>query len=232
MPLPHAFERITFSESHEGEEGFGAAVERRARLVEIFADDPRDAAGSAFALALAGARARNGHMLWVQDRVALRDHGRPWPLWRAGAETGGLIHVEARDASQALWAMEEGLRCGDLSAVIGEIAGNPRALDFTASRRLAVASERGGVPAFMLRIAAKADLSGARLRWRVTSAPSAPHEWDDQAPGNPSWALDLFRARGVRPGRWRVTHDRAADRLDLVSAAGDRALGKARSRAA
>ena len=54
-----------------------------------------------------------------------------------------LIHVEARDARDALWAMEEGLRCaGAVGAVIGELWGDPAALDFTATRRLAVAAER------------------------------------------------------------------------------------------
>ena len=36
-----------------------------------------------------------------------------------------LIHVEARDARDALWAMEEGVRCSCLSAVIGELWGDP-----------------------------------------------------------------------------------------------------------
>ena len=73
--------------------------------------------------------------------MAILESGRIHP---PGLPAQNLIHVEARDARDALWAMEEGLRCAALSAVIGEIWGDPRALDFTATRRLAVASERVG----------------------------------------------------------------------------------------
>lgn len=229
MILPDDFERIVFSDPPEAlGGGFAAATALRPRLAEIFVDDSRDGSGTGFILAQLGARVREGTVLWVQDRVALRDHGRPYPLWLAGGR-GNLIHVEARDAGQALWAMEEGLRCAELAAVIGEIAGNPRALDFTATRRLAVASERFGVPAFLLRLNASADLSGARMRWRVSAAVSLDHVWDDEAPGDPAWTCELFRARGLPPGRWEIGYDRAADRLDLVSAFRDRALGAEQS---
>ena len=83
-----------------------------------------------------------------------------------------LIHVEARDARAALWAMEEGLRCAALGAVIGELWGDPASLDFTATRRLAVAAERSGVACWLVRLGGSANLSGARMRWRVASAPS------------------------------------------------------------
>ncbi|WP_299322929.1 hypothetical protein [Parasphingopyxis sp.] len=127
------------------------------------------------------------------------------------------IHVTARNAKDALWAMEEGLKCPSLSAVIGEIYGDPRALDFTATRRLAVAAERYGVPAFLVRVGGQADLSGARRRWRVKSQPSVPHPYNPKAPGTPVWSLDLFRARDMRPGQWDAVYDAAAHHLDLVS---------------
>ena len=85
----------------------------------------------------------------------------------AGPASRDLIHVEARDARDALWAMEEGVRCAALSAVIGELWGDPRALDFTATRRLAVAAERSGVPCWLVRLGGTANLSGARMRWRI-----------------------------------------------------------------
>ena len=56
-------------------------------------------------------------MLWVQDRMAILESGRIYP---PGLNAQNLIHVEARDARDALWAMEEGVRCAALSAVIGE----------------------------------------------------------------------------------------------------------------
>ena len=96
--------------------------------------------------------------------------------------------------------MEEGLRCAALSAVIGELWGDPRALDFTATRRLAVAAERSGVPCWLVRLGGTANLSGARMRWRIASAPSL---------ANP---LDRARAGSAGVGRRAVPRARLAAR--------------------
>jgi len=153
--------------------------------------------------------------------MAILEGGRIYP---PGLPFPDIIHVEARDARSALWAMEEGLRCAALGAVVGELWGDPRALDFTATRRLAVAAERNGVAAWLVRFGATPNLSGARMRWRVTSAPSLANMFDPRAPGMAAWDAELFRARGVAPGRWAVVHDGEADHFHLVAAAGDRAL--------
>jgi protein ImuA len=108
--------------------------------------------------------------------------------------------------------------------VVGEIWGDPAALDFTATRRLAVAAERSRVPCWLVRLGGTANLSGARMRWRVGSAPSLLNELDPRAPGAPAWDAELFRARGFPPGRWSLFHE--ADRFHLVAGAGDRALGE------
>ena len=122
--------------------------------------------------------------------------------------------------------MEEGLRCAALGAVIGELWGDPRALDFTATRRLAVAAEKSGVAAWLVRLGGTPNLSGARMRWRVASAPSLANPFDPRAPGAAAWDAELFRARGFAPGRWAVAHDREANPFHLVAAPGDRALGE------
>ena len=202
-------------------------------LSELFAVHPRDGGWAGFLLA----QLETGKpLLWVQDRMAILESGRIHP---PGLPSQNLVHVEARDARDALWAMEEGLRCPSLSAVIGEIWGDPKTLDFTARRRLAVASERFGVAAFLIRLGGHANLSGARMRWRIGSASSLINPLDPRAPGSPAWDAELFRARGMPPGRWRVAHDGPpskyhfdgtdeADRFHLVAGAGDRALGEDR----
>ena len=187
-------------------------------LSELFAAHPRDGGWAGFLLAQL---ATDKPLLWVQDRMAILESGRVHP---PGLPSQDLIHVEARDARDALWAMEEGLRCSSLSCVIGEIWGDPRALDFTATRRLAVASERSGVAAFLVRLGGSANLSGARMRWRIASAPSLINHLDPRAPGAPAWDAELFRARGTAPGRWSIAHD--AGRFHLVAGAGDRTLGE------
>ncbi len=187
-------------------------------LSEMFAASARDGGATGFLLAQLP---RGKPLLWVQERMAILEAGRIHP---PGMDRVELIHVEARDARAALWAMEEGLRCSGLGGVIGELWGDPAALDFTATRRLAVAAERHGVAAWLVRIGGTSNLSGARMRWRVISAPSLPNALNPKAPGTAAWDAELFRARGFAPGRWVVRHDGAADRLDLVAAAGDRTL--------
>jgi protein ImuA len=193
---------------------------------------PRDAGTIGFLLAQLE---RGKPLLWVQERVAILEAGRIYP---PGLSFPDIIHVEARDAKAALWAMEEGLRCAALGAVIGELWGDPRALDFTATRRLAVAAERSGVSAWLVRFGATPNLSGARMRWRIASAPSLANPFDPRAPGAAAWDAELFRARGAvktdhlgngsfspaAPGRWAVAHDGQKDRFHLVAAAGDRAV--------
>ena len=191
---------------------------RKATLSELFAVHPRDGGWAGFLLAQV---ATDKPMLWVQDRIAILESGRIHP---PGLPSRNLLHVEARDARDALWAMEEGVRCSALAAVIGELWGDPRALDFTATRRLAVASERSGTPCWLVRLGGTANLSGARMRWRVASAPSLANPLDPRAPGPAAWDAELFRARGHPPGRWSLAHE--AGGFHLVAATGDRTLGQ------
>jgi protein ImuA len=189
-------------------------------LSELFATHPRDGGWAGFLLAQVDG---SKPVLWVQDRMAILESGRVHPL---GLPIQDLIHVEARDARDALWAMEEGVRCSCLSAVIGELWGDPAALDFTATRRLAVAAERSGTPCWLVRLNGTANLSGARMRWRVASAPSLANALDSRAPGAPAWDAELFRARGAPPGSWTLAYE--ADRFHLVAEPGGRTLGEGR----
>lgn len=191
-------------------------------LSELFAASPRDGGWAGFLLAQVDG---SKPILWVQERMAILESGRVHPPGLSSQNLiPEIIHVEARNARDALWAMEEGVRCPALSCVIGELWGDPRVLDFTATRRLAVAAERSGTPCWLVRLGGTANLSGARMRWRVASAPSLLNPLDARAPGVPAWDADLFRARGHPPGRWSLTHE--ADRFHLAAASGDRALGE------
>lgn len=189
-------------------------------LCELFAVHPRDSGWAGFLLAQLTSEKP---ILWVQERMAILESGRIHP---PGLRSKKVIHVEALNARDALWAMEEGVRCTALSTVIGEIWGDPKALDFTATRRLAVASEQSGTSCWLVRLAGAPDLSGARMRWRIASVPSLTNDLDPRAPGTPAWDAELFRARGSPPGRWGVAHE--AGMFHLVAAPGGRALGEER----
>src|SRR5687768_4112948 len=130
---------------------------------EVFASS-NEASGAALALAMALDGLGQGAfeqrpLLWVQDAAALRLNGRPYRPGLPSALRRRVIHVLAASCEDALFALEEGIRCRELACVIGEIAGNPKALDFTASRRLTLAAEKHGVPLFLVRHDAARDLS-------------------------------------------------------------------------
>lgn len=180
---------------------------------EIFAS-AAEASGTALALALAhdavtspgpGAGADTRHVLWVQDHKAMQIGGRPCLAGLPPDLQRRLIHVAAATPEDALFALEEGLKCRDVACVIGEIAGNPRALSFTASRRLSLTAERHGVALWLVRLDADPDLSSARMRWRVKASASLPPRWNPAAPGAATWHAELFRARRHLPGEWKLS---------------------------
>ncbi len=222
IPLPHAA---------AWRPGLALNGADAARHSELFTSS---AEGTGAALALAFAQdqlaADERPWLWVQDRASLRRTGRPYHPGLPRALRHRLIHVAACSPEDALFALEEGLRCRDLAFVIGELAGNPKALSFTASRRLSLVAEKHGVPLWLVRLDAARDLSSARMRWAARSAPSVPPRWNGQAPGAPAWHAELFRARSHPSGEWILRDD--ADGLtalpphigDLAGAPRDRPL--------
>jgi protein ImuA len=183
---------------------------------EIFASgDEASAAGLALALARdaltsqgeGGAEEDARHVLWVQDRKAMQLGGRPCVQGLPPDLRHRLIHVAAATPEDALFALEEGLKCRDFACVIGEIAGNPRALTFTTSRRLSLTAERHGVRLWLVRLDAAPDLSSARMRWQARAAPSPPPRWNPTAPGTATWHAELFRARRHAPGEWMLSDE-------------------------
>jgi protein ImuA len=164
----------------------------RAALHEILAAEPGAAAGfAALVLARAG-----GTVLWIAPEPDA------WPpgLTRFGLSPAQLVLVRAARAQDALWAMEETLRCPAVGAALLMTG----ALDLTAARRLQLAAEAGGVLGLLLRPDEdNAAPTAALTRWRIGATPSdstSPHALGDSA-----WNLDLLRCRGGRPTTWRAT---------------------------
>lgn len=195
---------------------------RQATLSEVFPAAGAEAAAAGFVMAQLGKG--SGTILWVQDRLAERESGRPC-LAGLGL-SGPLLLMPLSRPLDVMIAVEEGLRCKALAAVVAEIRGNHPAVSFTAMKRLALQAEASAVPCWLIRQAATVDLSAARDRWRIATLPSAANPDDPRAPGDPRWRVDLFRSRDGRPGEWVVRHDRAADRLDLVAAVPDGTLAE------
>ncbi len=122
-------------------------------LTEIRGARPGDAAAaSGFLLGLASRlAARPGKaraaVLWIVEDFAAREQGALYGAGLAfyGLDPARLILVAARGAQQALWAMEEALKCRGPAVVIGELW-SAKPYDLTASRRLLLAAQRQGTP--------------------------------------------------------------------------------------
>lgn len=165
------------------------------------------------------------HILWISRWGDLY----PPALVALGLDPGRFIMVRAKAEPDLLWAMEEGLRCNRLAAVVGEVEG----LDRLAGRRLQLAAEASlengaGVTAFALHRRFRPrrrgrDASAALSRWRVTAARSNDTE-DATFIGRPRWRLDLLRCRGAAPGSWQVEWDNAACGFSLAPALRDGSL--------
>ncbi len=188
-------------------------------LSELFAAHPRDGGWAGFLLAQVDTEKP---LLWVQDRMAILESGRIHP---PGLPSQNLIHVETRDARDALWAMEEGLRCPALSCCHRRDLGRPASArlhrDAAACGRLGAV----GVPCWLVRLGGTANLSGARMRWRIASAPSLPTSSIRARRDSGLGRRAVPRARSRRaagPSRMK----RIA--FHLVAGTGDRALGEER----
>ncbi|WP_210202468.1 ImuA family protein [Alsobacter soli] len=202
-----------------------AAGLARAALHEFYAAAPADGpAVTGALLALARMAAPDSPILWVRHAFVDRETGALYPpgVAELGLDPGRLTLVRARDIPSALQAGLEGARCAALGAAVIELWGEAKALDLTASRRLALAARTSGTLVLMARVAANPQPSAAETRWRIEAAPSRALEAN--APGDPSFSFTLLRHRGgLAPGEWRLEwsrdHARFADRVPDASPA-------------
>lgn len=194
---------------------------------EAAAAHPQDIAPAlAFALsrALAAAEGRQDGRPLAMVSTPLFDHERgrlsAWGARSLGLDPGRLVMIRARREPEAQWAFEEALKSGALAAVIGALE-KP---SFVATRRLDFAARSGQACAFVLRALAPTDLSAARLRWRVSAAPSAPHPFDPRAPGAPRIVAELARSRDGKSGHFLLEQDHETGRFRLAAGLADHGL--------
>lgn len=135
-----------------------------------------------------------GTALWISSSRTLF----PPALRSFGLHPDHIIFVDLQKEKEVLWSMEEALKCGALTAVVGEMG----EIDFTASRRLQLAVEQSQVTGFILRHNfRKLNTTACVSRWRITPLPS---ETVDGLPGVgfPQWRVELLRIRNGRSGAW------------------------------
>ncbi|MSP75301.1 MAG: hypothetical protein EXR12_04110 [Rhodospirillaceae bacterium] len=155
-----------------------------------------DGAALGFAAHLMGrfAAVTPGTLLWCRRPSGVFDAPPYAAALAAWFDPARLLVVTARRDEDVFWAMEEGLRCPGIAAVLGET----RATDATAGRRLSLAAEKSGVPTLLLRPQPAPPQSVCVTRWRIASAPShsTPGLHDV---GAPRWRLELRRNRFGAP---------------------------------
>ena len=188
----------------------------RACLHEVHAPWGADGpAAAGFSLGLALRAAPGRPVFWVRQDVLEGEGGRlnGMGLAEFGVDPAALSLVRGKDAEAVLRAGVEAARCKSLGAALIEIFGAPRALDLTATLRLARAAEASGVTVFLLRIRAGEGAktgpppSAAASRWRARAQNS--RALLANAPGAPCFSVTLQRHRGSAADRsWRLEWQR------------------------
>ncbi|KAA2233139.1 ImuA family protein [Salinarimonas soli] len=166
---------------------------------------------------------RPGPVLWC---LARRDLFAP-ALACVGLHPDRVLYAETLREAQVLAAMEEGLRHAGLAGVVGETG----RLGLTASRRLLLAAEDSGVPAFAVRrTRAEPEPNAVLTRWRIAPAPSG--EASIPGLGRARWRVELLRCRGADPRAWILSGPDAQGRLAPPPDLADRPRAPERRRAA
>jgi protein ImuA len=137
-----------------------------------------------------------GATLWISSSRTLF----PPALKSFGIAPDKFIFLDLKKESDVIWAMDEALKCGALTSVVGEI----KKISFMESRRLQLAVEKSNVTGFIVRANAKNLTTTACVsRWKISSLPSELH---DGLPGvgYPKWKVELLRIRNGQPGVWDI----------------------------
>lgn len=132
-------------------------------------------------------------ILWCVTRNSARETGELYApgLAAFGLDPASILIVETARTSEALWAMEEGLKSASLALVIGQ----PGKIDLTPARRLSLAAEQSSTPCLLLTPGNSPSAAATSTRWRIDAATSAPHPFDARAPGSARITATLERCQ-------------------------------------
>jgi len=157
---------------------------------------PDAAATNGFITGLVGQLvAQSGTCLWISERRTIF----PPALKSLGIDPDRMIFIDLKRQKDALWVMEEALKCDGLAAVIGEVS----EIGFTASRRLQLAVESSRVTGFIHRFQPRTENTTACVtRWKVSPLPSFVE--DMPGVGLARWKVQLLKVRNGRPGSWQM----------------------------
>lgn len=139
---------------------------------------------------------RNGFCLWISTRRTIF----PPVLKLFGIPPDRVIFIDAAKNKDALWTIEEALKCNTLSVVVGEL----NELSFKESRRLQLAVEQSRVTGLIHRYRPRTENPVAAVaRWRIQPLAGII---TDGVPGvgAPHWQVELQKVRNGKPGSWQL----------------------------
>ncbi|NMD07523.1 MAG: hypothetical protein GYA66_06055 [Phyllobacteriaceae bacterium] len=182
-------------------------------------------AACGFALALAVRRLADTRerrpVLWCRLETEQREYGACFGhgVAQMGLSRQRFLTVTLRKPVALLWTLEEALKSGCLSVVLGDVAVQHAGL--TATRRLALAGQAGCTSGIIVLTRNHMDSTASFSRWCVATSISRVSNPDLCIPGSPAWsawAVTLTRIRSGRPGQWRLNWqtDHASSRFTLV----------------
>ena len=153
-----------------------------------------DASATLFMAGIVAREAKHlgGPVFWASCRTDLYAPG----LAQAGLPAADVIYAHPRDDAALLAVMEDAIRDGTPSAVVGEIG----RVSMVAARRLQLAAAEADLPVLLLRRRRGreqdplSEPSAAWTRWRISAAPSA--KLPVAGVGRPRWFVELARQRG------------------------------------
>ena len=153
-----------------------------------------EAATTLFLAGIAAREARQlgGPVLWACTRQDLYAPG----LSQAGLTATDVIYAEARDDAALLAVIEDAVRDGTPSAVVGEVG----KMSMVTTRRLQLAAADADISVLLLRRRRQRDQdpfsepSAAWTRWRIASASS--ERLGVAGVGRARWSVELARQRG------------------------------------
>lgn|ERR1700748_2559505 len=139
---------------------------------------------------------KEGYCIWVATRKNIYTPA----LKRFGIDAGRILFINADKNINALWAIEEALKCNQIMAVVGEVPD----LSFTESRRLQLAVENSKATGLIHRCYPRQENTVACIsRWHIKPMSSIT-EAGMPGVGFPRWKVDISKIKNGRPGKWIV----------------------------
>lgn len=139
----------------------------------------------------------NSSCLWISTKRSLF----PLGLTYFGIEPNRVIFVDVSTDKEALWVMEQALKCNALAAVVAELSGE---VTFAQSQRLQLAVEESKVTGFLHRKRPRRENTLACVsRWKIRPASSCV-DYSLPGVGLPIWDVQLEKIRNGKPGIWQI----------------------------